>query len=98
MTDVVTWPMVGMALVVAIPGLLAAILAYKGKKLGEATEAKVEQVHVLVNSRMTEIQEKLKVALDEIGALKGMKPLTIAEAPVAPEAPITPPTTFKDLS
>jgi len=79
--NIANWPMVALALIAAAPGILAAITAYKTKKLQEENNIAVAEVHTLVNARFTSIENKLKAALEEIGRITGQPTKSIEDAP-----------------
>ena len=100
MSDNVSWQTVVIALIAALPGIIAAIAAVGAQRTGTENKAAlgkneqaVADVHQLVNGRMTEVLGKLAAALEEIGQLKGEPPSTVAEAPA-----VAPPDTFVDTA
>ena len=82
----VTWPVVAMTLIAAIPGILASVAAIMAAMRSAQNAAAIERVHVLVNSQMTAVKDKLEAALTEIATLTGQPKKSAAEAPTSAQA------------
>jgi hypothetical protein len=64
------WNPLVLALAAGIPSVFAAILAGIGMLVSKANGKKADEIHVLVNSNLTEVKVKLVSAEDEIRQLR----------------------------